>query len=372
MNLADMLSYSDIDQLSHIAKHYDCECNVNSKRELIQSILRKANQREVYEHVIAAMSIEELRFLNSLLFEQQGAFFSLEELIARVKQTNFAEGHDDNWNPRDVISKFKQRGWLFNGYSSETKYLFHVPQDLKNRFSRVLSERFQQSIVISDEPLLYRDEQSLMQEDIIQFLNFIAAEDILMTKEGCMYKKPLSQLLERFAVREEPVHGEVWRFGYGRRFKHYPNRLSFIYDYCYYKGYFIEDEYRITITDKGTACSESPHNIDPASLFHYWLSLYGKPIKNLTSFVYWIYQLAQQWVTVNSISDALIHLIKPFYYDAADMILEKRIIQMMIHLGLLRIGHHETDIYVIQMTEQGTRLIGESFLNQFHNRTRYE
>ena len=45
MNLADMLTYADIGQLSNIANHYDCDAKRNSKHELIQSILSKLGRR---------------------------------------------------------------------------------------------------------------------------------------------------------------------------------------------------------------------------------------------------------------------------------------------------------------------------------------
>lgn len=360
MNLADMLSYSDIAQLSNIAKHYDCDCNQNSKRELIQSILLKINQREVYEQMVAQMSIEELRFLNSLIFEKSNATFSLEELVARAKLTRFTDEHEANWNPRDVIAKFKQRGWLFNGYSSDTKYLFLLPQDLMKTFSELLADRLRKSIIVSHEPTVYRDEQSLIHEDIIQFLNFLLSGSISLTVEGYMYKQALTQLLNRMAVREDIGQQDVWRFGYGRRFKRYPNRFSFIYDYCYYKRYIVEQNDQLSLTDKGRERLEETHMEQLASLFHYYVKLYSKPIRNLTSFAHWIRQLARHWVTVTSVKEALIPLIKPYYYDSPEMIFEKRIIQMMMHLGLIRIGHHEGDGYVMQMTDQGNHVMNET------------
>ena len=88
MNLADMLSYADIGQLSRIATTYHCECNGNSKNDLIQSILSTVNRRDVFEAQISAMKLEDLRFINSLLFDVRDAF-SLEDLVARVQQSKF-------------------------------------------------------------------------------------------------------------------------------------------------------------------------------------------------------------------------------------------------------------------------------------------
>ncbi|MDF2836026.1 MAG: hypothetical protein K0Q63_1666, partial [Paenibacillus sp.] len=86
MNLSDMLGYADIGQLSRIANVYRCECNGNSKNELIQSILATVSRHDVFEEQISVMKLEEMRFLNSLLFETRESY-SLEDLIARVQQS---------------------------------------------------------------------------------------------------------------------------------------------------------------------------------------------------------------------------------------------------------------------------------------------
>nr|WP_313779191.1 hypothetical protein [Paenibacillus larvae] len=62
MNLADMLSYADIQELKKIASTYSCECNSHSKNELIQSILSTVNRREVFEERISRLSMEDIRF----------------------------------------------------------------------------------------------------------------------------------------------------------------------------------------------------------------------------------------------------------------------------------------------------------------------
>src|SRR5690606_29453274 len=43
--------------------------------------------------------------------------------------------HIDEASPRETILKFRNRGWLFNGHSQQTKYLFRIPEDIKRRFS---------------------------------------------------------------------------------------------------------------------------------------------------------------------------------------------------------------------------------------------
>src|SRR5690606_5421083 len=128
----DLLNYADVQQLSKISHHYECECNPHSKHEMIQSILQAMNRRGVFEQMVSSMKIEDLRFIHTLLFDDHQGY-SLEELTARVRQTGFDRKQNEPLNPRETIMQFKRRGWLFNGYAHHTKYLFHIPDDIKRK-----------------------------------------------------------------------------------------------------------------------------------------------------------------------------------------------------------------------------------------------
>lgn len=363
MNLADMLSYADIHDLSRIAGTYHCECNGHSKNELIQSILSTLTRKEVFEQQLDMLSLEDIRFLNSLLFDQRGTF-SLEELIARVQQSRFdGEQANQDWNPRDMITRFKRQGWLFNGYSLQTKYLFQIPQDLKRKFIDTLTKQFQQKLVLTYEPSVYRDEQKLIIDDIWNFLQYLRAQEVLLTNENVMYKRSLQQILERLAVVEEMPAKTAWRFGYGRMFRDYPNRFSFIYDYCYFNDLISEHNQVLALTEQGQARLEGIKKEDPVQVYRFWLKLYKGPISNLQSLVHWINQLASSWVTVQSVEEAIGPLIRPFYYDTPQSIFEQRILQMMMHLGLLRLGEDQQTGRVIQMTKIGIRIIEGTYVD---------
>ncbi|KZE77256.1 hypothetical protein [Paenibacillus elgii] len=362
MNLADMLSYADIHQLSRIAGTYNCECNGHSKNELIQSILSTVGRRDIFDRQIGALSTQDIRFLNSLLFDQRGSF-SLEELVARVQQSRFEkEETDAAWNPRDTITRFKQLGWLFNGHSQQTKYLFQVPADLKRRFVTALTKRFEQQLDAAEEPPVYRDEQKLILDDIANFLLFLRDQEVMLTSDNAMYKRSLQQVLERLAVREEPVGKTAWRFGYGRMFREYPNRFSFIYDYCYYNDLVTEHHQVLALTEQGLARVNEGGKEDPVQVYRFWLRLYKGPVPHLQSIAQWLNRLCQGWVTFDSVKRALVPLIRPFYYDTSDSILEQRIVQMMMHLGLLRIGEEERCGRVIQVTKLGSSIIEGTYV----------
>jgi hypothetical protein len=401
MNLADMLSFADIHQLHRIANYYACECNTNSKRDLIQSILDKMNRREVFENYIEQLPVEDIRFLNSLLFDPRDSF-SLEDLLARAQISRFdssssavtgnretnsdmlaaasldlkresaaksansrkkekkppkTKTEENITSPREMVLKFAHQGWLFHGYSNQTKYLYQIPSDLKRRFGESLKRAFERQLRFSGEPEAYRDEQGLLAEDIRTFLRHLYHRPVELTAEGVMYKRSQIQIYESFHVKEEPVGKGGWRFGYGRKMKDYPNRFSLIYDYCYYSGWIAEQERELVLTEQGEAFVSEGRVPDLRDVYQFWLKLYKNPIPNLQSIVQWIERLAAEWVTLESLTAVLTKLIKPYYYDTPESILQNRIVMMMMHQGLLRIGEKSQMGSVVQMTKLGTSII---------------
>lgn len=358
MNLADMLSYADISQLTSIAKRYDCECNRHSKHELIQSILSALGRKDRFEQYVMEMSIEELRFLNSILFDQRTSF-NLEELVARVQQTRFDQGESNHSlpHPRDIIVKFKHSGWLFNGCSPHTKYMFQIPDDMKSRFREVLNRHFQLQLTRVPEPQIYRDEEGHIGVDVLKLLRFIQQEHIPLNTEGVMYKRTQQQLLEYMSIWEPVIQKGEWRFGYGRRFHDYPNRLSLLYDYVFFQGWIEEQNGELQLTSQGSSKLLHDLSYEPLQpLYRFWLKLYKNAIPNLPSLVNWIYECTDNWTTLESLEPVLIPYIKPFYYDSSESILRKRIITMMVHLGLIRFGEADGN-GVIQITKRGKTII---------------
>ncbi len=356
MNLADMLSFADIGQLSRIAKAYQCECDGHSKHELIQSILSHMNRKELFEQQMAHLSMEDIRFMNTFLFDHRQAF-SLEELVARVKQTHFSEEDEEQVNPRETISKFKHLGWLFNGYSQQTRYLFQMPEDLKRRFSEVLSKRFNAVLHKTSEPAAYRDEQKIIVQDMRCFLKYIYHQSVPITADGTMYKRNVQHIIEEFTVQEEMPKKGGWRFGYGRKFKEYPNRFSLIYDYCYFQGLIQEASTELKLTEEGIQWVIADQSHDIREIYRFWLRLYKNAVPNIQSLVYWIDLLCKDWVTVDSLKQTLENFIKPFYYDTSQSILEQRVLQMMLHLGLIRIGELDEGGRVLKVTRFGSDVI---------------
>ncbi|MGN7357350.1 hypothetical protein ACTHPF_08275 [Paenibacillus sp. SAF-054] len=368
MNLADMLTYADIGQLTTIAEHYECECKRNSKHELIQSILVMLNRREFIEQQVSGCSAKDLRFLNTLLFDNRNAY-SLEELQAMIGQTAF-DGEQlelkKSESPREAIARYKRSGWLFNGMTQSTKYLFQMPNDLKDRFRQELGMMLRTQVSRTSEPQVYREEQNLCAEDLMLFLKYVRDQDIDLNQELVMYRRNQQQIMEMFHVSEPLVAKGGWRFGYGRTFSSYPSRLALLYDFAFHHEYIAENGLKLRLTLKGTEMLESGTKESMVQIFRFWLRLYKQAVPNLASLVYWTSECAKDWVTVSSLHQAIGWLIKPYYYDTAESILNERILGMMLHLGAVRIGESQEHGRVVQVTAWGQKVAAKSSVMATH------
>jgi len=400
MRLADLLSYADIGQLARIAESYGCSCNSHSKNDLIQAILYAAQSREAFEPQLDGLNAAEWRFLHSLLFENRTAY-SPEELAARaeaaanpspalfgapanpspaapgpVADQPSGEGQGGRAekkgrmgrkkaaaekiappDPRSAISRFRSYGWLFGGITRQTSHLYHMPQDVRQRLCDALELRFRRRLERRGQPSVYRDERGLLAEDIVVFLRFVRDRDTPLTAEGALYKRQLQQVLALMSVPETPPDGSRWRFGYGRRFREYPDRFSLLYDYCYYRRLVEELPGRLELTEAGYAAAGGEAPPDPAEIYRFWLRLYKGPVANLHAIVHWIARLAGDWVTEDSLAAALLPLVRPFYYDSPQDVFELRVLRMMTHLGLIQRGKTEDGEPVVRATPQGRELI---------------
>lgn len=351
MNLADMLTYADIGQLTAIAGRYQCDCKRNSKHDLIQSILIRLGSRDFMESHIRSCSPEELRFLNTLLFDERSQF-SLEDLLAAARQASFDAPDGKAGGYREMVSRFKSGGWLFTGASQQSKYLFQVPEDLKSRFRERMVEYIKERVACSSEPAVYRGEGDLLAVDLLLFLRYVKDNEPELNQEGALYKRYQQGLMNAVQIPEPLLGKGGWRFGYGRACEHYPPRLALLYDYSRHRRFISEEGYRLQVTLAGDALLAEGKSESLMQIFSFWLKLYKGAVPNLRSIVYWISKSAGEWVTVSSLVEGIGWLIKPFYYDDAASILEQRILRMMLHLGMVRLGE-TPDGPVVKMTPWG-------------------
>lgn len=351
MNLADMLTYADIGQLTAIAGRYQCVCKQNSKHDLIQSILIRLGSRTFMESHIRECAPEDLRFLNTLLFDER-KYFSLEDLLAVARQASFDTPEGKSGSYREMVARFKSGGWLFSGSSQQTRYLYQVPKDLKERFRQTMSTHIKDRVVVSSEPVMYRGEGELMISDLVMLLRYIKENEPELNQEGAMYRRYQQGLMNALHVPEELLSKGGWRFGYGRACEHYPPRLALLYDYIRHRRWITEEGFRLRLTATGETVLTEGKSDSLMQIFAFWLRLYKGAVPNLSSLVYWISISAGNWVTVSSLVESVGWLVKPFYYDSAASILEQRIMRMMLNLGMLRLGETAEGL-AVRMTPWG-------------------
>lgn len=352
MNLAEMLTYADIGQLTAIAGRYQCDCKRNSKHDLIQSILITLGSRSYMDSYIRDCAPEELRFLNTLIFDER-IKFSLEDLLAAARQACFDTPAGSGTGYRELISRIKNAGWLFSGASQQSRYLFQIPDDLKIRFRAIMGEYIRERIVPGKEPVIYRGEGEMLAEDLMLFLRYVKENEPELNQEGAMYKRSQQGLMNAVQIPEPLLGKGGWRFGYGRACEHYPPRLALLYDYARHRRFIAEEGSRLKLTLAGDTLLAEGKSERMMQLFSFWLKLYKGAIPNLTSLVYWISVSAGNWVTITSLVEGMGWLVKPFYYDDVTSIIEHRLLKMMLHLGMLRLGE-TPDGPVVMMTSWGT------------------
>ncbi|AWB44993.1 hypothetical protein DCC85_12690 [Paenibacillus sp. CAA11] len=355
MNLAEMLTFADIEVLTKIADHYKCVCNTNSKHELIQTILGKMGRREYFEELLDELGTEDLRFLNTLLFDGRKQF-SLEELLACASQAKWSADDQDvktQIRPRDLVTRFRQKGWLFTGRSTNERFLFELPEDLKMGFRTGLEQRMLMDLKRVQAPAAYREEPIQASEDLFLLIDYIHRHEIVLNAEGAMYRRYQTQIMDKLHVSEPLLGRSGWRFGYGRKFKDYPSRLAFLYDYATYRRWIEERGGILAVTSAGQTVLAEERREPLIQLIRFWLRLYKGPIPNLLSLVYWIDRGSKGWVSANSLFVAMERFINPYYYDTPESIFQERILKMMLHLGMIRIGEDEQEGMIVRMTAAG-------------------
>lgn len=354
LNLADMLTFADIGQLNRIADHYACECKPNSKHELIQGILSKLGGRDFFEQQVQELHAADRRFLNSLLFDER-PYLSMEELLATARQAIGDAEESAEQTPRAVVSRLRNSGWLFNGSTHNTRYLYQMPEDLKKRLRHTISKSMRAAVTSLPPPQAYRDEGHLLAEDLRLMLRFVDGHEITLNAEGVMYRRSQQQLIEHMHIAEQLTVKGGWRFGYGRSFRHYPDRLALLLDYALHRRLIQERNGLLILTDAGRETLDIPLEDSMIQLFRFWLRLYKGAIPNLFSLVYWICTCTEQWISSQELYEQVQGYIKPFYYDTAEDIFTRRLLRMMMHLGMLRSTDQEQG--AIQMTAWGREAV---------------
>lgn len=347
MNLPDLLSYADIDQLQKIATNYELP-QTHSKHELIKSLLTHMQRPVWWSGRTESIPNEEKRFWQLLFLDSRDSF-NMEELLGKGRQA--LDGKEGN--PRVLIARAIKAGLLFPGVSSRHRSLYRVPHDVRKSVITALRDHYVREMVdinLATE----RDEQLCMVTDLRCFLNYVGEEDVRLTREAAIYRQDLQSILSQMVVKEVPIKKERFRFGFGRRYHQYPDRFSLIYDYAYYRGYIAETGQTLSLLALPSGKRENKAR-EAEEMYLFWVRLYRKPFPALPLIIKWVYLLAHsEWVALDHLRECLTEWLVPYYYMSKDALFEL-LMKMLVHLGVIRSAST-----AIKMTESGKTWIERS------------
>ncbi|OEF99022.1 hypothetical protein BHF71_10200 [Vulcanibacillus modesticaldus] len=356
MNLDEMLIYADIDQIHKIVDNYQCQCDRHSKTDMIQSIIYTILQKNKLENQISELNNTEYTFIQLLYLDSRNKY-TIEDLLAKGKQAIGLT--QSSIKARDLVLTALKNGWIFQGVGKKHLLVYLVPEDFKSKVIKIINNRLQERVIFSDEVNYYRDEKGLLISDIIKFLNFIEKEEVLLTGEGNIYKRQQRTLFKQLLVPEEPLKKMAWRFGYGRRYNEYPDRFSLIYDYTFYNKLIYEDEKGLLyLTSFGKKyINNYVLSKEEMAVYQFWIRLYKYSIPFLQLVVRLIDLVAtSKWVELDSLEQVVNFWLNDRYYENKQQIFRERIIKMLLHLGVIKIGNQGNKIF-IQVSEKGNKLI---------------
>ncbi|WCK56096.1 hypothetical protein PP175_09385 [Aneurinibacillus sp. Ricciae_BoGa-3] len=333
MKLSDALGRLDISQLSGLAAACRCECNPHSKHELIQSLYVRLTRRSFFSERFASMSAEEKRFLLQLTGESKteygkGALYVKTRLAGEKKLAGGA-----------MILRAMEGGWLYR--TRHEPEVYSMPDDIRMGWRRYLHKLAEQLAFAGAEPEWYRDETHVLAEDLLVFLHFVKKNNPPLSKENVLYRNHQQQIMGMLSVAEElPGKGE-WRFGYGRRFNEYPDRFALLYDYAYANRLIQEeDANQLYLTDEGhkllLSASGTLEDVSEP-LFIYWKTAYSRPIPTINGLLSFFSGMAS-WTEETALIETVKELVSPYYYDSFADIIQRRLLKMLVHTGILQKG----------------------------------
>lgn len=343
MNLPEALVYADINHLNRIAQHYQLAVNLSSKNSLIQSILQMILDQRNLEQQVSCLTVPEERYLITLLCESIEQY-TIEDLLAKASNVLKMDSLEKFTLPsnRGLVNMLLSNGWIYVN-KRDRHQLYSIPKDLRERLINSIKQLGKPT-----HHLTFTDSgpKNTLLLDIKTFLTYISREIVQLTTEGVIHKRQLQQVLKKFIYVERPLEGKQWRFGYGRRFPHYPNRFAIIYDFLYAHSYIVEEEDRLSLTKEGELLLSETKTITLTDIYTYWLKLYKTPIRNLNLLVSLLELYCHQWISIVDLERKIIDFIALFYYDSKEDILHKRIIQPLLWFDLLRMEEEDHISYV--------------------------
>ena len=335
MKLSETLTYTDISQLHRLAREWNCECNIHSKNELIQSLFHHlTNKYQIHQEFLELSSGDKM-FLFNLMFEKPREY-TKDSIYAKARQACLKEEEARSY--RGMLERALEKGWLFR-VSIRQDEKFILPDEVRKQWRSLLLHGIQGMRKEEIEGGTIYDGSHHMAQDVEILSNNLKNNHVPFAKNGAMYRKHIMNLIHLFNVPEE-LPTESWRFGYGRRFREYPDRFALIYDFAYHRGWITEDDMmgNVILTEQGYQFLEEGINYEQLTkdLFSFWLLSYRRAIPNVENLTRFISLLCQkQWVQERVLVEQLLPFTSGFYYDTPEEVRKKRIITMLNYFDFL-------------------------------------
>ncbi len=355
LKLLECVGSADINILQKIARNYEFSCSLYSKNALLQEILFAFRTPSFLNNQIEKWHNRWPTIYTRLCLSNRFEF-STEEIHAMFNVKG----------PKDPeLQNALTQGWLFLTTSEYGRSRYVIPTELLEAMRDSLIRGLKKKVKISaDGPLTYKDEEYAMSRDIDVFLEYVIHHDVQLTTDGAMYKRHLQQILKLIEIEEVPLQNG-WRFGYGRRIHDYPDRFALLYDYAYHEGLLNEtDAGMLEITHVLEKWNLMSIEKKQQKLIQFYISVYRRPIPRLHEIIRVILHLAMEWIESESALSVIRELVNKFYYDEVEDVWKKRIVKMMMHLGLLKIGSDKSENTWFQITKLGQQLLTNEIISK--------
>ncbi len=404
MRLAECLNQSDSVSLRRIAEHHGMDCPLYSKNALLQEILsRLCDPEYLNERYAAGASPLLMAALQEIALDGRDRYANEEliALLARAVQTVPTKDRAisrETGHATESGSVLRRRGGArrrkerTDGKTAETggseegpqrpdalaQELLHIlvregvvyptgsdsrtvyvcPTDFWRRLHELASRKMKATVQsCARTPVVYRQDGHAIARDAAAFLLFTMRHDVRLTQEGVIFRRQQIQLLQLFEVAEEVLPQSIgWRFGFGRRFHDYPDRLALIYDHLCASGCVVEtvDGWLRVDQETSDAYLQLPEENRAQQLFRFWLRTYRHAIPNLRTIVARTAELTRHaWVYADSLAALWLDQIEPYYYETNEQILVARILGMLVHLGVLARGAAEDGAVAYRLSPDG-------------------
>ncbi len=357
MRLAECLNQSDIGNLRKIALRHAIHCPLYSKNSLLQEILNRFSDPNYVAERLEALPLNVRQALQEIALENRNEFAET-ELLSLLRRQQPSELKNLKKITTTILTELLEEGILF-ATGAPLQKSYRCPVEIWRRIQSHETQQMRQSVqTSSQEPTWICDDARAMTHDAVTFLLFLARHEIRLTQDSVIFKRQQQQILDLFKVKEDVLPNHIgFRFGYSRRFHDYPDRFSLIYDHLFDEGCLEEDPSGVLRLneDKSGKYMTLSENKRAELLFRFYVRTYRIAIPTLGRIITRIGKLASHtWVYAKSLEDALIHLVRDFYYEPKDQVYPHRIIQMLVYLGFIAQGQQVQNDILYQLTPSGS------------------